>query len=190
MDNEKQPKPTTPFSFLIDDGKAKTVIETLTEPESELTLKLIALLNAKGVGFHLIKELVPESAGAIETVSQSPKFTKLINSFTAKLSISTEDRINRASSIALDRILDILNNPKSVTKEVLTAARDLLDRSLGKATQKIDLGVTNNNGDDYRTITSAINAASERLRLIEEKREAVRLSILASKQPQIQTIDV
>lgn len=175
------PRPAIPFSFTKPkEASAKELAEGLEEAKpSTLVQDLIALLHAKGVGFNQIQELVPESKEEVSRAKNSSRTSRLVNAFSAKLSESVESRIKKATALAVDKIMDILMNPKSTPKDILVAARDLLDRDLGKATQRVDIGGSLTIDEDHKTLLAASQAADERIKLMLEKREKVQAALSA-----------
>lgn len=173
------PKPLIPFKFKTQDSKEA---EDLIQDEV-LILKLIALLNAKGVSSNQIIDLIgPEIKNEITKAKNNPSLSKLITNFSVRLNEPIEQRIKKATSTALDKILDILNNPKSQTKDILSAAKDLLDRDLGKATQKIEMTSDYNSNEDLKSIQMSTKAVEDRLKQMSERREAI-ITSLKSKTP-------
>lgn len=173
------PRPAVPFSFnrpveLDEDDESEVTIVPRSLADDKVKLKLIALLSAKGVGYNQIVEIVGEEIkDEVSKAKRSPELSKLINSFAAKLNESVEMRIKRHSQLALDRLLDILNNPKAAPKDILSAAKDILDRELGKAKQSVELtgGITNT--DDIKSIQASSKAADERLKKLEDQRNSI-----------------
>ena len=172
------PRPAIPFSFTKKEASTKELADGLEAPKpSTLIQDLIALLHAKGVGFNQIQELVPEAKEEVQRAKNSSRTSRLVNAFSAKLSESVETRIKKATALAVDKIMDILMNPKSTPKDILVAARDLLDRDLGKATQRVDIGGSLTIDEDHKTLLAASQAADERIKLMLEKREKVQAAL-------------
>ena len=189
MSNDKTavPRPAVPFSFTSNSAKALaesfSAEDSVPQKEKDFSLELIAMLYAKGVGYGQIVELIPEARALVESVKASTKTGKLVNSYSARLNEGVESRIKKATQLALDKIVDILLNPKSTPKDILSAARDLLDRDLGKATQRVDIGGSLSADEDYKSLISASAAAEERIKAMLDKQEAVRAALALKKQP-------
>lgn len=113
-----------------------------------LSVRLIALLQASGIGLGLASEIIGAEADQLQAIAEgSDQFPDLLRSYQAKLNRPVEERIKNGAAIALDRILLLIASPKSSDKDVLNASRDLLDRYLGKAIQRSELLTANLNVD-------------------------------------------
>lgn len=182
------PRPQIPFKAIPlnlsddDDNEAINVSALKPKPSSNSNPKLIALLVAKGVGYNQIIELLGEEAKHdVEKAKQHKDISKWINAFSARLNETVEQRIKKASQTALDKLLDILNSPQSAPKEILAAARDILDRELGKAKQQVEFSGIVDSSEDLKSIVASTKAVEDRLKELEDKRNRVKQAFITSK---------
>ena len=86
--------------------------------------------------------------------------SKLKKQFREEIADRTRTRLMDGAGMALDTILDLVKNSTSDTVK-LAAARDLLDRSGYKPTEKIEQTVVEKSTDELRTELAQLMGESE-----------------------------
>lgn len=117
----------------------------------ERQLKVCELLS-QGMPITEISKNVGVSRQTIYTWKEMEEFKAELDKLGQEYISSAQGRLKNAAKDAADMLIDLLKKGK-YEKTRLAAAADILDRSLGKATTKIDI---NNNKADGKKVNDDI----------------------------------
>ena len=134
------------------------------EVKSKGLVGMLALLNAKGVSTLEVSELCGLPLDALEFLSSEEGFSQKVMELSVKLNLPLDTRLANASNIAAARMLRILSDPESSNKDVISAAKDVLDRHMGKAMQKVSISSTSVSLEtSFEELQRSIKAADDRV---------------------------
>jgi hypothetical protein len=151
---------------------------TLTK--GELVKGLVALLNAKGVSVDEVCEFLKVPFEPLNELTKEDGFPEQVMRLSVLLQQPLEERLASASSIASARMLRIIADPSSTNKDVIAAAKDVLDRHMGKAMQKVSIQSTNLSVDaSFEEIQKNIAASDARISQLVEMRSKLKLGLAA-----------
>lgn len=134
--------------------------------------KLLALLSAQGISVVEVSELCTIPLEALNSVVENDEFyAKRVMEYSVKLNQPLEVRIKAAANLAMGRLLQVLVDPASGTKEIISAAKEMLDRHLGKSVQKMQVDMQTSVDGDFLQLQKDIKASDARLDALLEQRK-------------------
>lgn len=142
---------------------------------SPVNAKLACFFAAQGEPLEAIAKKLGTTLELVEAAVNSPQGTELVIRLQTALFPDIRQRIQRAAHSAMDVKLRILNTSSN---EALRdkVATDILDRTLGKATQVTENRNMNFDVKDHEALTRQLAAGRERLDKIESMKRALELS--------------
>ena len=164
--------------FDLDLPVAKNVVPATAVDDRDK--KMICLLIAMGEPEEAVARKLGFDKNTVNKVIRGNDGIETIIRLQTAAFPDPQARVKRMANVALDRMMKLLMHSTS-DATVAKVAGDILDRSMGKATQVVENRNLNVNVTDMASADRALKAQQERL----ERLEATQKKLLASRRAAI-----